>query len=205
MRGKDQGCVLVCFRMGITPACEGKRTIDEIRQAYNEDHPRMCGEKLILRITVRAGIGSPPHVRGKASTIPSYTSISRITPACAGKSCKRHENRTVTLGSPPHVRGKGTRAYQMISIVWDHPRMCGEKLTPRFLLERYKGSPPHVRGKVIGFQCNHSFVRITPACAGKRLKKSALYHSFGSHKPHFSFSFKYTSFISKQSSSALCD
>ena len=45
VRGKDQGCVLVCFRMGITPACAGKSFDPNYNQHDIQDHPRMCGEK----------------------------------------------------------------------------------------------------------------------------------------------------------------
>ena len=110
-------------------------------------------------------------------------SLHWITPACAGKSYQRTQ--TAVLGQ-------------------DHPRMCGEKRTRTVSTVNSQGSPPHVRGKETLVNGLYRIYRITPACAGKRLKKSAFYHGFGSHKPHFSFSFKYTSFINKQSSSALC-
>ncbi len=46
----------------------------------------MCGEKpMYLRIGI-AVIGSPPHVRGKATDQVKLIANSRITPACAGKS-----------------------------------------------------------------------------------------------------------------------
>ncbi len=144
----------------------------------------MCGEKAIIICISVIYIGSPPHVRGKGFAHNPYLLFVRITPACAGKS---------TIAAVNQYKAQ------------DHPRMCGEKTVDYLYFCHISGSPPHVRGKEYIPTCFLFRQGITPACAGKRLKKSALYHSFGSHKPHFSFSFKYTSFISKQSSSALCD
>ena len=91
------------------------------------DHPRLCGEKQPCEgeHVPRAGItpayagkrplnaspaivlqGSPPPMRGKVSMFEFPFSISRITPAYAGKST-------------------GNRF--TIHIEWDHPRLCGEK------------------------------------------------------------------------------
>ena len=49
----------------ITPACAGKSNFNTICCMFNQDHPRMCGEKeQSLRMRFRCQ-GSPPHVRGK--------------------------------------------------------------------------------------------------------------------------------------------
>ena len=91
---------------GITPACAGKSKNTFIGQSPAEDHPRMCGEKLV-RLAFICGIwGSPPHVRGKGGRDHSVILVNGITPACAGKSLE-----TNPIHAPP----------------WDHPRMCGEK------------------------------------------------------------------------------
>ena len=86
----------------------------------------MCGEKFSAASNRDWLLGSPPHVRGKASMFCYSFHEVRITPACAGKS--RQER-------------KGYPEPQ------DHPRMCGEKDHMLRLQPAGMGSPPHVRGK----------------------------------------------------------
>ena len=70
----------------ITPACAGKRQLRAAHKAADTDHPRVCGEKRVRGIFLLSSIGSPPRVRGKAKGLKNRYIISRITPACAGKS-----------------------------------------------------------------------------------------------------------------------
>ena len=85
-------------------------------------------------------------MRGKPGAAKRPLPLSRITPACAGK--------TQSQGIAP-------------ATCQDHPRVCGENgAVPRAPRET-RGSPPRVRGKPlltgpISMEC-----RITPACAGK--------------------------------------
>ncbi len=97
------------------------------------------------------GLGSPPHVRGKAHALKERPFPVGITPACAGKSLSCGDARSQD---------------------WDHPRMCGEKCCSGSSCSPSTGSPPHVRGKVCGQVRRTSYPGITPACAGKRLKRS---------------------------------
>ena len=107
----------------------------------------MCGEKANAHWKNGAGLGSPPHVRGKAPCISSSLKRKRITPACAGKSL---------AGGFAVVRDG------------DHPRMCGEKRNTLMFLSSGMGSPPHVRGKDHLMDDIGHVGGITPACAGKR-------------------------------------
>ena len=87
-RVRGKGCES-CDRprsAGITPACAGKSSRPRVATARGRDHPRVCGEKAAALSQSCAGKGSPPRVRGKATMSILYTSVSRITPACAGKS-----------------------------------------------------------------------------------------------------------------------
>ena len=68
----------------------------------------MCGEKCMVSAILFAISGSPPHVRGKASSCSKILLLLRITPACAGKRIAVYNGKVVDK---------------------DHPRMCGEKLT----------------------------------------------------------------------------
>src|SRR5690554_6249939 len=69
---------------GITPACAG--TTFFFLSFYNVfwDHPRMCGDHIIIYHHWLYCPGSPPHVRGPQAHInPTFCPLG-ITPACAG-------------------------------------------------------------------------------------------------------------------------
>ena len=69
MRGKENCILRRVLRVGITPACAGKRPMHSISCLSCRDHPRMCGEKRFSAVFHRAMSGSPPHVRGKADMV----------------------------------------------------------------------------------------------------------------------------------------
>ena len=126
MRGKvvAHGCLLL--DVGITPAYAGKSGLHPQAREAGQDHPRICGEKLIFVMSTPLPYGSPPHMRGKANDYLRMAPDDRITPAYAGKSCPC-----------PWFR----RRYR------DHPRICGEKYQSLVALLHVLGSPPHMRGK----------------------------------------------------------
>ena len=146
VRGKVKLLFLAVNPLRITPACAGKRERVIIWQCFAWDHPRVCGEKHCGGACEWRHVGSPPRVRGKANYEIGRNISDGITPACAGKSCRRSRRR-------PSSR--------------DHPRVCGEKFWFTSYPYSASGSPPRVRGKVdcqcIGFPTDG----ITPACAGK--------------------------------------
>ena len=130
----------------ITPAGAGKTLILPTRSCAEKDHPRRCGENLLMWLARGRQQGSPPQVRGKLShTSPALIS-SRITPAGAGKTLQ------VTLVP---IEDK------------DHPRRCGENVQQNFGMAGKLGSPPQVRGKPSGKSISAHARRITPAGAGK--------------------------------------
>ena len=131
---------------GITPACAGKTEQQYGNISIVEDHPRVCGENPMSRATRSTGTGSPPRVRGKQHHPACHTSLSRITPACAGKT---ETEETAQAASA------------------DHPRVCGENSCAGRFRSRPPGSPPRVRGKQAVEMMLIERVRITPACAGK--------------------------------------
>ena len=104
--------------------------------------------------------GSPPRVRGKASTNGLYPTFAGITPAYAGKSCSSR-------------RCCGCR--------WDHPRVCGEKDKAAEKAQHLRGSPPRMQGKVYFLQQGDFTIRITPAYAGKRPWLAAYCARCGDH------------------------
>ena len=107
VRGKDSYHMKGMAADRITPACAGKSAILDFSLLLSRDHPRMCGEKLKRLRKAYKSKGSPPHVRGKGIGFWLRLILFGITPACAGKRCKRYY----------------TQTYKK-----DHPRMCGEKV-----------------------------------------------------------------------------
>ena len=105
MRGK----LLTPFNLSlftrITPAHAGKTAFQSFIGSLPTDHPRTCGENLVLSEQSSGIIGSPPHMRGKLIIPKTLPGMGRITPAHAGKTW--HTDRAEALST-------------------DHPRTCGE-------------------------------------------------------------------------------
>ena len=148
VRGKGLLSKKCLLRVGITPACAGKRCGARLAAGHRRDHPRVCGEKLALNVIPNSIKGSPPRVRGKVITYQLTPERSGITPACAGK------------------RGSG---FSLRHQSEDHPRVCGEKGHPFRIPTAPPGSPPRVRGKAEPLAVDGDITGITPACAGKRV------------------------------------
>ena len=147
MRGKGELPCPVNGLNGITPAYAGKSFFDDPPKSLFEDHPRLCGEKLILMLLGNLRKGSPPPMRGKGKPCRKPCTCQWITPAYAGKS----------QSTPRRIRCQG-----------DHPRLCGEKTLIFLLCHTCLGSPPPMRGKDIRLCCHLDSAGITPAYAGKR-------------------------------------
>ena len=126
MRGKGRRHLGPQLLHGITPAYAGKSRLCYVLGCFCKDHPRVCGEKKVMRGAKDKRMGSPPHVRGKGFALCNALRCRGITPACAGKSwsnalpCSRRE---------------------------DHPRVCGEKFFAAYGAMPLSGSPPRMRGK----------------------------------------------------------
>ena len=131
---------------GITPACAGKSALMPAVMAGSQDHPRVCGEKRLVKRRARCLGGSPPRMRGKGELPKDTKDYFGITPAYAGK------------------RMLYARAVRRDR---DHPRVCGEKTAPRHRLHLAKGSPPRMRGKGCYMQELSGETGITLAYAGK--------------------------------------
>ena len=147
MRGKVPRYVEDWLDIRITPAYAGKRILKRPTPTKTEDHPRVCGEKLIMPAGTAWLKGSPPRMRGKVQPVQPPGRLLGITPAYAGK-------RRATA-----LRCRCTR---------DHPRICGEKCNQRVRMVEQPGSPPHMRGKDMGLRASRIAGGITPAYAGKR-------------------------------------
>ena len=144
----------------ITPACAGKSGCGRRWFALSPDHPRMRGEEFTTRTGSSAGMGSPPHARGRGEHQHRGRHLAGITPACAGK-------------RRPDTSGSGW--------AWDHPRMRGEEHMVPKRSTPAMGSPPRVRGR--GSRKPQRPVRngITPARAGKSGAVWTAAHKSGDH------------------------
>ena len=107
VRGKDLEVGNLSAGGRITPACAGKSYHVKPDCVTTGDHPRVCGEKLLALSHIFNSLGSPPRVRGKGVQLNLIPRVTRITPACAGKS-----------PSTASVKAQSE----------DHPRVCGEKV-----------------------------------------------------------------------------
>ena len=131
---------------GNTPACAGKtgRRLRLRRPRWK--HPRMRGEDVIWRFRSSRSLETPPHARGRQLlNLKSLTQI-RNTPACAGKTNRRHAKRR-----------QGRK----------HPRMRGEDLAKTLMYSTLRETPPHARGRLDKAKDWAGRCRNTPACAGK--------------------------------------
>ena len=147
MRGKGDADGVTVFACRITPAYAGKRKTARPFPGAAWDHPRLCGEKYVTIISVKAQAGSPPPMRGKVPKNVYRARSTRITPAYAGK----------------RSTSKPKRSPQQ-----DHPRLCGEKFSESLQTLVMIGSPPPMRGKVVETLDKALDGGITPAYAGKR-------------------------------------
>ena len=127
-RVRGKGPVLVQTPRGdrIIPACAGKSLKSIDKTLKDEDHPRVCGEKHLIRADRPRSKGSSPRVRGKERHPLKRLPHPRIIPACAGK---RSSAAPISISR------------------WDHPRVCGEKGASGDDFVEEGGSSPRVRGK----------------------------------------------------------
>ena len=65
MRGKVRSTQHSVLATGITPAYAGKRLLYRHSTELVQDHPRLCGEKVVGFEYRLSAVGSPPPMRGK--------------------------------------------------------------------------------------------------------------------------------------------
>ena len=126
MRGKGIWIIFIRRRTRITPAYAGKSAFSFFLAIFILDHPRLCGEKFPLGISIQYTTGSPPPMRGKVEKPLTCPEGFGITPAYAGK-----RDTCLNVSIPPK----------------DHPRLCGEKFVYNMVNAVKRGSPPPMRGK----------------------------------------------------------
>ena len=133
---------------GITPAHAGNTDTARGSFSGNRDHPRACGEYLMIKDLAGSTLGSPPRMRGiPQEDVLRLTDIG-ITPAHAGN-------------TPALPLGTIAR--------WDHPRACGEYFGGTWQRLKDTGSPPRMRGIPKMEIKRLADRRITPAHAGNTM------------------------------------
>ena len=120
----------------------------------------MRGKDSLLSSCNLPRAGSPPLARERLSCKSSRRKSTRITPACAGKTCIAGCQRTTAE---------------------DHPRLRGKDFRWQINRSTIGGSPPLARERRIGKLFVIDTVRITPACAGKTKQKLEPAHPLWDH------------------------
>ena len=192
MRGKGKMAVQVNRETRITPAYAGKRWQRLPPRSEQQDHPRLCGEKLLGLYQQLEDDRITPAYAGKRISGNGLIPVPRDHPRLCGEKLKRQIESKQLKGSPPPMRGKEatcgiTRLLVGITPAYagkrlpvtarcrsrgDHPRLCGEKSLAVYYSVSVVGSPPPMRGKGHFCTANPINPRITPAYAGKRQKPS---------------------------------
>ena len=133
---------------GIIPARAGSRGCVSRLRTDNRNHPRACGEQVVMQKHDHGEEGSSPRVRGAVIRFNSLAQQLGIIPARAGSS---------SMCSGPTARPR------------DHPRACGEQLCNTSLMARSAGSSPRVRGADIRDEQKVIAYGIIPARAGSSM------------------------------------
>ena len=144
-RGVQTTVTDIDFSIRITPACAGSTNVQVPHKLSDKDHPRLRGEYTFVNSFNPQLTGSPPLARGVRTTINLCSIERRITPACAGSTCRTHEG---------------------LEAVEDHPRLRGEYYYHSHTESLLEGSPPLARGVRVEHMRDLRQLRITPACAG---------------------------------------
>ena len=187
MRGKPPTTIFYTAGGRNIPAYAGKTMVSPHRVARYAEHPRVCGENVMIAPAYMGWGGTSPRMRGKP--IPSAVErvLARNIPAYAGKTFrgfllhtlhKEHprvcgENELADmlwrhpLGTSPRMRGKPGVCHENREHFTEHPRVCGENgifhLSGRLTI----GTSPRMRGKPEPYQRAAIIVRNIPAYAGK--------------------------------------
>ena len=140
------------MQLRITPACAGTTFLCKDCIQFMEDHPRVCGNHLLISSQACGTPGSPPRVREPQNEAYAVQQAIRITPACAGTTY-RHRS--------------------MLQMRRDHPRVCGNHSILFQIRFHSEGSPPRVREPLSGYVPMLSEIGITPACAGTTIVRAA--------------------------------
>ena len=136
MRGKADLLSSTEDRLRITPAYAGKRLNTIQHRRFDQDHPRLCGEKEMKSSPMSSPIGSPPPMRGKGSGVRHVNYIAWDHPRLCGEKKSKVQKSNHIWRITPAYAGKSCRFHFQSFASWDHPRLCGEK-TKKIPKQRY--------------------------------------------------------------------
>ena len=201
MRGARRWPADSCAHPRIIPADAGSTWNSVLRTSVSKDHPRGCGEHVVMSPSFSPFSGSSPRMRGAPIPFPRIPFPHRIIPADAG-STETHS--VPSMRFRDHPRGCGehytlhnlsqyqariipadagsTRwwvAYQDRS--WDHPRGCGEHTSPTSADTKRQGSSPRMRGALGVDTITQAAARIIPADAGSTRYREYVNHLHPDH------------------------
>ena len=148
MRGAPVRGQLAVGGRRIIPADAGSTATGSRTGRNAGDHPRGCGEHIVLASSSVFGSGSSPRMRGAHFFNISYKRQRRIIPADAGST----EDVALQRGS-----------------CGDHPRGCGEHDVGDICLSWFRGSSPRMRGALMTAADPQPCRRIIPADAGSTI------------------------------------
>ncbi|VEJ33695.1 Domain of uncharacterised function (DUF2825) [Peptoniphilus harei] len=201
MRGLRLDSILDWELSRITPACAGTTTRLNSRLGIKQDHPRLCGDYLVLNFFLSSSIRITPACAGTTDYIIRDLIPCRDHPRLCGDYKEETLAHSVAEGSPPPVRGlpinlkfkcvnfritpacAGTTLKVEIAKLQteDHPRLCGDYANCTPLIPDELGSPPPVRGLLVAHVISKCFIGITPACAGTTSCRKKILQTYPDH------------------------
>ena len=144
----------------IIPADAGSTLVQAVGGWQTADHPRGCGEHLLVSGPSGCPWGSSPRMRGAPLVGQHGHVLVRIIPADAG--------------STPSKRRSAASAP-------DHPRGCGEHIEPTPETIDVRGSSPRMRGALRIAHAQVVAARIIPADAGSTQRGFVSRNRFADH------------------------
>ena len=145
---------------GIIPALAGSTILATSPFGPYTDHPRACGEHMLLRPSMTMRSGSSPRLRGARCCSRSPVACRGIIPALAE--------------STPFVTRLGAQ-------LGDHPRACGEHKGNDMTRINIPGSSPRLRGALLPALESTEGHGIIPALAGSTRMHSTLTRAIWDH------------------------
>ena len=106
MRGKDHPVPNAKYTHRITPAYAGKSIHATLDAPPEQDHPRLCGEKVLFHIVRIKRKGSPPPMRGKVKEPLSEYELMTDHPRLCGEKAAGLTVSPARTGITPAYAGK---------------------------------------------------------------------------------------------------
>ena len=148
------------YYVGIIPAYAGNTRLHACGGQSARDHPRVCGEHLVIYGRPTLVPGSSPRMRGTRCGMSEQKTPVGIIPAYAG-------NTSAANFSTPRLR--------------DHPRVCGEHFFRLAADKGLQGSSPRMRGTQHARVDVGGSRGIIPAYAGNTSSLSSTMSGVGDH------------------------